>query len=102
LSAHRNSRIDQGADQAVPAHRQDRQPKQSKKGTTSPSRLTLSDGTITHDACFEALDEYKFQVQMANMSIEHRTQFRWIPASTTSTIFTTGIDYGKIKHNGDT
>jgi hypothetical protein len=45
--------------------------KQSKKGTTSPSKLTLSDGTITHDASFQPVDEHKFEVQMANMSIEH-------------------------------
>ena len=27
------------------------------KGVTAPKRLTLSDGTITHDAVFQAIDE---------------------------------------------
>jgi hypothetical protein len=30
-----------------------------KKGITSPPRLTLSDGTITHDASFQDVDEHK-------------------------------------------
>jgi hypothetical protein len=31
----------------------------SKKGVTAPLRLTLSDGTVTHDASFQAIDEHK-------------------------------------------
>jgi hypothetical protein len=31
--------------------------KQTSKGVTSPWRLTLSDGTLTHDAIFQAIDE---------------------------------------------
>ena len=31
----------------------------SKKGVTHPSRLTLSDGTLTHDASFQPIDEHK-------------------------------------------
>ena len=31
--------------------------KPSTKGVTHPSRLTLSDGTITHDASFQSIDE---------------------------------------------
>ena len=29
---------------------------QSKKGITHPWRLTLSDGTVTHDASFQSID----------------------------------------------
>jgi len=33
--------------------------KQSRKGVTNPWQLTLSDGKITHDASFQAIDEHK-------------------------------------------
>jgi len=33
--------------------------KQLGKGITHPWRLTLSDGTVTHDAAFQAVDEHK-------------------------------------------
>jgi hypothetical protein len=39
---------------------------QSSKGITSPWRLTLSDGTITHDASFQAIDEHKTSMQLAS------------------------------------
>ena len=32
---------------------------QSKKGITHPLRLTLSDGTVTHDASFQPVDEHQ-------------------------------------------
>ena len=32
---------------------------QAKKGITHTSRLTLSDGTVTHDASFQPIDEHK-------------------------------------------
>jgi hypothetical protein len=44
--------------------------KQSSKGITSPWRLTLSDGTITHDASFQAVDERKTSMQMASGGTE--------------------------------
>lgn len=31
----------------------------TSKGVTSPHRLTLSNGDITHDAVFQAIDEHK-------------------------------------------
>jgi hypothetical protein len=43
---------------------------QSAKGITSPWRLTLSDGTITHDASFQAIDEHKTSMQMASGGTE--------------------------------
>ena len=39
--------------------------KQAKKGITGTSRLTLSDGTITHDASFQSIDEHKPVKQLA-------------------------------------
>ena len=36
------------------------------KGVTDPYRLTLSDGTVTHDALFQSIDELKPQMQFAD------------------------------------
>ena len=44
--------------------------KQSSKGITSPWRLTLSDGTLTHEASFQAVDEHKPVMQMASGRME--------------------------------
>jgi hypothetical protein len=38
--------------------------KQAAKGTTGTSRVTLSDGTVTHDASFQAIDEHKAVAQL--------------------------------------
>jgi hypothetical protein len=38
--------------------------KQSSKGITNTWRLTLSDGTITHDASFQSVDEHKASKQL--------------------------------------
>src|SRR6266481_9637885 len=40
--------------------------KQSGKGITQPWRLTLSDGTLTHDASFQPIDEHKTNVTLAS------------------------------------
>jgi hypothetical protein len=37
--------------------------KGTPKGVTSPYRLTLSDGTITHDAAFNYINEFKQRIQ---------------------------------------
>jgi hypothetical protein len=37
--------------------------KQISKGVTAPYRLTLTDGTITHDASFQSVDEKKLNMQ---------------------------------------
>jgi hypothetical protein len=37
----------------------------SKKGVTNPWRLTLTDGTVTHDASFQDIDEHKPTIQFA-------------------------------------
>ena len=44
--------------------------KHTEKGVTSPWRLTLSDGTMTHDASFQAVDEEKPMQKMANGTTE--------------------------------
>ena len=38
--------------------------KQTSKGVTHPWRLTLSDGTVTHDASFQAIDVHKAQMKL--------------------------------------
>jgi hypothetical protein len=43
---------------------------QSKKGITNTSRLTLSDGTVTHDASFQPVDEHKTQKQFNDGHME--------------------------------
>ena len=40
----------------------------SKKGITNTSRLTLSDGTVTHDASFQSIDEHKPITQLTSGS----------------------------------
>jgi hypothetical protein len=44
--------------------------KQSNVGITHPWRLTLSDGTITHDASFQAVDEHKSMMETESGRIE--------------------------------
>ena len=44
--------------------------KPSSKGVTEPKRLTLSDGTLTHDASFQAIDEHKTNMTLASGKIE--------------------------------
>jgi hypothetical protein len=44
--------------------------KQSSKGVTHPSRLTLSDGTITHDASFQTIDERKAEMKLESGKVE--------------------------------
>ena len=39
--------------------------KPAHKGSTNSFRLTLSDGKLTHDAHFQAIDEHKAMTQMA-------------------------------------
>jgi len=39
---------------------------QSKKGVTNPWRLTLTDGTVTHDGSFQSVDEHKSTMNFAS------------------------------------
>jgi hypothetical protein len=38
--------------------------KESKKGVTHPTRLTLSDGAITHDASYQPIDVHKSEMKL--------------------------------------
>jgi len=40
--------------------------RESPKGVTRPTRLTLTDGRITHDASFQGINEYKPSQQLAS------------------------------------
>jgi hypothetical protein len=42
----------------------------SPRGITHPLRLTLSNGAITHDASFQAIDEHKPKMDLGNGKIE--------------------------------
>jgi hypothetical protein len=42
------------------------QSKEAKKGITHTQRLTLSDGTVTHDASFQTIDEHKSEKKLAS------------------------------------
>src|SRR5712691_9139889 len=44
--------------------------KRSSKGTTGTLRVTLSDGTLTHDASVQSIDETKMQFKPDNGPIE--------------------------------
>jgi hypothetical protein len=45
--------------------------KQGGKGITHPYKLTLTDGTITHDASFQPVDEHTFKKEFADGAIEY-------------------------------
>lgn len=55
----------------------------TSKGVTAPRRLTLSDGTITHDAVFQAIDDHQ---NVANLS-------RGVGAGTTELRFVDSYKY---------
>src|SRR5271155_3745182 len=44
--------------------------KPSSKGVTQPWRLTLSNGTITHDAGFQSIDEHKSVMKLESGKVE--------------------------------
>jgi hypothetical protein len=44
--------------------------KASSKGVTHPWRLTLSNGTITHDASFQAIDEHESRMKLQSGQVE--------------------------------
>jgi hypothetical protein len=48
--------------------------KPSSKGVTHPWRLTLSNGTITHDASFQSIDEHKAQMKLES----GKTEFNFV------------------------
>ena len=51
--------------------------RESSKGVTRPLRLTLSDGTFTHDASFQAVEERKARMEGANGQTEFNFVDSW-------------------------
>lgn len=51
--------------------------RESSKGVTRPLRLTLSDGTFTHDASFQAIDERKARMEGTNGQTEFNFVDSW-------------------------
>jgi hypothetical protein len=47
------------------------------KGTISTWTLTLSDGSVTYDACFQPIDEYKTKAGFANGRVEFDFKDSW-------------------------
>lgn len=45
--------------------------RQLSSGVTSPYRLTLSDGVVTHDAGFQSVDERRAQADFGNRGVEY-------------------------------
>jgi hypothetical protein len=53
--------------------------KQTSKGITNPWRLTLTDGTLTHDSVFQAIDERKpeFQASDGHTELNFRDSYHF-------------------------
>ena len=47
------------------------------KGTTSTWTLTLSNGRVTYDSCFQPIDEYKTKAEFANGRVEFEFKDSW-------------------------
>jgi hypothetical protein len=52
--------------------------KTTNKGVTAPKRLTLSDGVITHDAVFQAVDESKMVVSLGGNGRPGQTELNFV------------------------
>ena len=50
----------------------------TSKGVTAPKRVTLSDGTITHDAVFQAIDDRKMVQQLGGGTRPTTTEFNFV------------------------
>jgi hypothetical protein len=48
------------------------------KGITAPKRLTLSDGTITHDAVFQAIDDHQHVAQLGGGGRQSTTELNFV------------------------
>ncbi len=48
------------------------------KGVTAPKRLTLSDGTITHDAVFQAIDERQMVANLSGGGRSAQTELNFV------------------------
>lgn len=50
----------------------------TSKGVTAPKRLTLSDGTLTHDAVFQAIDDHQNVANLGGGSRQPTTELRYV------------------------
>jgi hypothetical protein len=50
----------------------------TSKGVTAPKRLTLSDGTITHDAVFQAIDDHQMVANLAGGGRAAKTELNFV------------------------
>jgi len=50
----------------------------TSKGVTSPKRLTLTDGTLTHDAAFQAVDEQQMVASLSGGGRSARTELNFV------------------------
>ena len=52
--------------------------KTTNKGVTAPKRVTLSDGTLTHDAVFQAVDERKMVANLSGGGRQSQTELNFV------------------------
>lgn len=52
----------------------------TSKGVTSPKRLTLTNGTLTHDAAFQAVDEQKMVAELSGGGRQATTELNFVDA----------------------
>jgi hypothetical protein len=50
----------------------------TNKGVTAPKKLTLSDGNITHDAVFQAIDEHQSVMQLGGGGRQATTELNFV------------------------
>jgi hypothetical protein len=50
----------------------------TSKGVTAPKRVTLTDGTITHDAVFQAVDEKQLVAQLGGGARQSSTELNFV------------------------
>jgi hypothetical protein len=50
----------------------------TQKGVTAPKRLTLSDGSITHDAVFQAIDDHQMVANLAGGGRQAQTELNFV------------------------
>ena len=50
----------------------------TNKGVTAPKRLTLSDGVITHDAVFQAIDDHQNVIQLGGGARQTQTELNFV------------------------
>ena len=52
--------------------------KQTNKGVTAPKRVTLSDGTMTHDAVFQAIDDHQMVMKLGGGGRQETTELNFV------------------------